>query len=139
MRKLISASFARLWRDNIFWALNIGMFGFALYYTSSYVFRLYNISAQDIRPTLDNSFFYFVFIIGLLCAVFAALFLGVEYGDGVIRNKLIVGRRRIEVYLANLLTVFTATLSFMAAWLLGAAAGFPLQGIFNSREFPSSE
>ena len=44
------------------------------------------------------------------------------------RNMLIAGYRRFEIYLANLLTVFCATLIVMAAWLLGALVGIPVLG-----------
>ena len=40
---------------------------------------------------------------GLISAIFTSLFIGSEYSDGTIRNKIIVGHSRIRIYLANLI------------------------------------
>jgi ABC-type transport system involved in multi-copper enzyme maturation permease subunit len=125
MRKLISANFARLWKDKVFW---IGAAAMMIYSAVYVIDHGRQAKKFNIAVILDEYYFFYAVIIGVFCAVFAALFIGRDYGDGTIRNKLIIGRRRFEIYLSNLLTVFTATLLVMAAWLTGALAGIPVLG-----------
>lgn len=70
---------------------------------------------------------------GIVLSVFCSLFIGTEYSDGTIRNKIIVGHTRTAVYLSNLVVCMTAgvfiCLSCVAASLL---VGIPLLGYFQS-------
>lgn len=78
---------------------------------------------------LDSIFFVYAMLIGLLTAVFLPLFLGAEYSDGTIRNKLAAGHTRTGVYLAGLTAaVLTAFLFCGVCILFTAAAGVPLLG-----------
>ena len=52
-------------------------------------------------------------MIGIIIAIFTGLFLGVEYSDGAIRNKITIGHKRINIYLSNLIVV-TATSLFVS-------------------------
>ena len=52
--------------------------------------------------TLESRFSWHLFIIGIVIAVFSAWFLGTEYSDGTIRNKIIAGNSRTKIYLASL-------------------------------------
>ena len=65
----------------------------------------------------------------LFAAVFTAMFIGREHGDGTMRNKLIVGYGRGAVYLSNLVVCLTANILCMLIGL-GAtmALGIPLLG-----------
>lgn len=62
-------------------------------------------------------------------AVFTGIFIGREYGDGTLRNKLIVGHGRCSLYLANLLVCAAANVTAM---LLSVgtvlAVGIPIMG-----------
>lgn len=49
-------------------------------------------------------------IVGIFAACFTGMFLGTEYSDGTLRNKLIVGLSRLDVYLSNLILSFCASL-----------------------------
>ena len=42
--------------------------------------------------------------IGLTSALFTAFFIGTEYSDGTMRNKLIAGHTRVSIYLSELLS-----------------------------------
>ena len=123
MRKLLSANFARLWRSKLFWG------GIIVMAALSVLLTWFNSEMSRNRGVwLDPYYFAYGPFVGIFCAAFAALFLGKEYSDGTVRNKLIAGCRRFEIYLANLITVFCATLMVMAAWLIGALAGIPVLG-----------
>ena len=82
---------------------------------------------------LDGIFYGYVYIAGIPVSVLAGLFLGVEYGDGTIRNKLIAGHKRSTVYLANFLAVFAASLMMSLAYIgVICAVGIPMFGGFRS-------
>ena len=63
-------------------------------------------------------------------AAFVSLFLGLEYQDGTLRNKLIVGHSRGHVYLSRLLVSVTGCFGILLAWALSALAGIPKLGWF---------
>ena len=76
--------------------------------------------------------FVYVTVIGILLAAFISLFIGTEYNDGTIRNKLVIGHTRSAIYLSNLIVCLAAgllmCLSFLCASLL---IGIPLLGPFS--------
>lgn len=82
MTKLLKAGFFRLKKDTIFWVflfLSIGIAGITLY-------RFYDINL----PKLDKLINEYIWYIGLLIAIFVSIFVGKEYSEGIIRNKIIV-------------------------------------------------
>lgn len=82
MTKLLKAGFFRLKKDTIFWVflfLSIGIAGITLY-------RFYDINL----PKLDRLINEYIWYIGLLMAIFVSIFVGKEYSEGIIRNKIIV-------------------------------------------------
>ncbi len=103
MRKLFSANFLRLFTSKVFWALEgvcaaVG----AIFYI------LAAINTRNIGEAwyLANSNYYFfleVIYIGFVMAVFSGFYVGTEYSDGTIRNKLSVGHSRKNIYLANMI------------------------------------
>lgn len=130
MRKLLSANFSRLWKNREFWIC----VGIAMLYAVIYLLNGCRMALRDISEFqyhLDDYYFHFAFSSGGICAIFCSLFLGTEYNDGTLRNKIVVGHTRTDVYLANLLTVFMASLLFLLAWCLGAMAGVPVLGLWQ--------
>jgi len=75
---------------------------------------------------LDGCLFEFVPIMGLIAAIFISLFIGSEYSDGTIRNKLVVGHSRMQIYLANLIVCSIACVLISLAYIVGffAFGGF---------------
>ncbi|MDE7328073.1 MAG: ABC transporter permease [Lachnospiraceae bacterium] len=84
---------------------------------------------------LEDYYFQFAMLIGLFAGVFTTLYLSVEYDDGVIRNKIIAGHARTEIYLSNLLLTFLASLFMMGLGLLGGLVGIPTFGMWNISGF----
>lgn len=77
----------------------------------------------------------------LVHGIFSVLFLGTEYSNGTVRNKLIVGHTRSDIYIANLITVITAgVIMFAIRWLItlsvGAALGMDFSG--SASAFPAA-
>lgn len=122
MRELFSAMLFRLRRSGIFWACCIaglliaGCIGLGNGFSDVHSQEMFN---EPLRP-LNVDVFEMTPILGFLAAVAVPLFLGAEYGDGAIRNKLIAGHRRENVYLANL---FVGTLAGWALLLCAALGG----------------
>lgn len=102
MIKLLKAGFFRLKKDVIFWLfifLTIGMAGFTL-------FRYLSNEGVYLDKILNE----FIMYIGLFIAIFVSIFVGKEYGQGIIRNKIIVGHSRISIFLSNLIISIVVSL-----------------------------
>ena len=81
--------------------------------------------------TLNADYFLFTggFFMMFAVAVFIGIFVGTDYSDGTIRNKIMVGHRRGSIYLANYVVCYAATLIFNFACIITVlAAGMLLFG-----------
>lgn len=129
MRKLLSANFSRLWKDKVFWICVGTMFVYAIVYMLNSCRQALALSEYDYR--IDDFYFQFAVTIGVFTALLASMFLGTEYSDGTIRNKMIVGHTRTHIYIANLITIFAATLLILLTWLIGALVAIPSLGVWK--------
>lgn len=100
MSKLLSAGFIRLRKDKIFWIALIFMFGAGVFFP---VMRYIDMQKSGYINNIDNGFFACALFIGVVMAVFCSLFIGTEYSDGTIRNKVVIGQKRTSIYLSNLI------------------------------------
>lgn len=132
MRNLLSAGFLRLRRSKSLWVCMAVMAGAGIFEAAAGWFAMMDFRAfgvPDAVVSLDSRYFIFPFLAGILMSAFCALFVGAEYSDGAIRNKLMAGHSRAAVYLSNLILCVTAgvllCLGYIAAVL---AAGCPLLG-----------
>lgn len=122
MQKLISAGVYRLSRNMAFWF-------FAAF--SAVCGALSAISTYINQPEMGQEYtiFGFSFFIPMFAAPFTAIILGTEFSDKTVRNKIIVGHTRAEVYFAYM-TV--SALASAAMCVLSAAVhfvvGLPLLG-----------
>ena len=128
MTNLLRANFFRMRRDHMFWTC----FGTVLVCSTVFMFFWCRDDIQHgFQTKLEQYYFNMALPLGLFTAVFAAMFLNAEYSEGTIRSKLTVGHTRREVYLAHFLTVLTASLFFVAAWLIGGCVGIPMVGAWE--------
>ena len=130
MRKLISADFCRLKRDKVFWIGTLAMLA------STVALMIFECQvalkdSSEFQYGLDYPYFRYAIIIGLPIAVYVSLFLGTEYSDGTIRNKLVVGHTRRDIYLSHLFTNIVGGLSMLLASLLGGLVGIPFLGTWK--------
>lgn len=131
MTRLLSANFLRLWRSKTFWASMSVSLGMGLFMVVD-SWRSAQASGGAWSSSVDAELFKYAAFIGILAAEFISLFLGTEYSDGAIRNKIAVGHSRVSIYLANLITGFAASLMCMAGYMLSClAVGAPLLGWFT--------
>ena len=128
MSRLLCADFAKLKKNRFFWLCIIGMIGFGLFMKIMEYITMQQYSGET--PSLDSMLSVYSMVIGFLTAAFVSLFVGTEYSDGTIRNKIIIGHSRASIYFSNLITCSAAGFFMCLAYLLPAlAAGIPLCGI----------
>ena len=69
------------------------------------------------------------YVFPIVLSILITLFIGIEYSDKTIRNKLVVGHSRSEVYLSNLIICLALSWAMYAVGVIVAiAAGVPLLG-----------
>lgn len=128
MCKLLSAGFMRLWKNKCFWICIIFMTALGVIIPAS---QYHNMVKYDALVNLDGTFFGYAMFIGLVSSVFVSLFVGTEYSDGTIRNKVIAGHKRAAVYLANLVLCICAGFLMCGAYMTAhLIVGIPLLGFF---------
>ena len=105
MYKLLNASFSRLRKNKIFLGLVILTIIIAAFMLiSEYLDKVKYSSVFGISSnTTDILLMKFINIIGFFIAIFTSLFVGAEYSDGTIRNKIVAGHSRKNIYLSNLI------------------------------------
>lgn len=126
MIKLFDAGFTRLRKNRLFWILSLFSIGLAFFmiYTRYSDMKTYH-DAIEVEQLMLN----YSTMIGIVIAIFTSLFLGVEYSDGTIRNKIIIGHKRIHIYLSNLIVVtITSLFSYLLFLGIIVAIGIPLFG-----------
>lgn len=121
MRNLLAADFARLRRSKSLWLICVlyGLFSLALSISGSA--SAAQMAARGYVVYAEEYFYAAVPGLGVLLGVFTSIFLGTEYSDGTLRNKLIAGRSRAAVYLSGFAASFAAGLLILLFWLAGAA------------------
>lgn len=125
MSKLLCANFSRLWRSKIFWLCTAAMLGLRV------LTIIMNCMHNESGRTFDEQYFRTLPYFSLCIAVFVSMFMGTEYSEQTIRNKVIVGHSKGEIFAANLLTCAAASAIFFIIWALSACAGVPFYGIDN--------
>ena len=129
MSKLLSANIMRLWKEKVFWIV------IAIAFALGAVIPI-SIKISEIRLGVYNSidpvFGQFAIFIGVVLAIFCSFFVGKEYSDGTIRNKIICGKKRSDIYLVNFLTCAMVGLMLCIAFFLPyLGIGIPLLGSFH--------
>lgn len=117
MRKLLSANFTRLWNSRVFWIGMSAMCGLGI----MAVIMRYRDILEDPNyayTTADGFWLLGGLYISVILSVFISLWLGTEYHDGTMRNKLTVGHTRGEIYAANWLTCTISSLIMHIGYIL---------------------
>ncbi|MCI8693291.1 MAG: ABC transporter permease subunit [Lachnospiraceae bacterium] len=130
MTKLLSANFLRLKKNKVFWGGLILMAAWGIFMPV----KLHMDAAEmNYADRVEDGFFACAMFVGIITAVFCSLFIGTEYNDGTMRNKIIVGGKRSAIYLAGAAVSCVAGLAMCAAYLLPyLCVGMPLMGAFSA-------
>ena len=131
MTKLLSANFRRLFRAPIFW---FGLVASCVYTLFGVINNFYYKGVMpDTVIKADHTLLPDGLILSLIVAVVVALFIGREYSDKTVRNKIITGHSRLSIYLSNLIVCSTAAAIYyvVPTLLIGLGLGAPLLGGFE--------
>ncbi len=133
MKRLFRANFVRLLRDKVFWISS----GILLIYAIVYMLNACRQERSGLVGThfLEDYYFQFAIFIGLFAAVFTTPYLSTEYSDGIMRNKIIGGHTRKNIYLSNLALSFLASLFMTFMGFLGGLVGIPTFGVWKISGF----
>lgn len=109
MSKLIYANLMRLIRSKVFWLSEIFLTGYSIFI---YAMGMINVRNNEMMINSGWTLYFFneMLFIHVVMAVFIPFFIGVEYSDGTIRNKITVGHTRTDIYLANVIVCYAAGL-----------------------------
>ncbi len=123
MTRLLRANFSRMFRSVEFavcaaFSLVMGFFNFL----SSCV-----IKSPSYQPTFERDLFGLSRVVIVVTAVFVSLFFGTE--NHLVRNRLMVGHRRGNVYGANWLTAFCGVFIINALSMLPYTVAAPFCGV----------
>ncbi len=122
MHKLLSAFFSRLKKDVIFWVVLV------VYSVLSLVSCLLTYQSSIQYPSdpvyVEDVLFNMIPALPFLCAAVIALFLGQEFDENTIRNKLTVGHTRTAIFFSAYAACTAASLALLVSTLIlsGAAA-----------------
>ena len=128
MRKLIIANFFRFRKDR-FSRCVVGIIVILSLVNVFNSARSYEAMADaGYILSLEDYYFNQAPLIGAFLALLISMFLGTEFSEGTIRNKLCIGHKRDEIFLSNFISCALATIALTAVWLLISALLFGLIG-----------
>ena len=126
MIKLLKANLARLWKNKVFWL------GFLVLNVFCIIQKIGLIQDTIEVHYLEETFWIQAYVLGIILSVFISLFIGAEYEYGTIRNKIISGYDRSEIYLANIFACIIAGWIMCTGCLISSLfVGVPFLGFFH--------
>ncbi len=128
MSKLFLANMNRLFKSKSFIITASAMLVLTIF---SILIDCNSNSKLELGKTFDDLYFRMLPNFSLYIAFFASMFIGTEYSDLTIRNKIVVGHSRPEVFTANLMTCTAASVIFFIIWAVSGCVGIPYFGIEN--------
>lgn len=133
MSKLLRANFHRLLKDKLFWTAVVFVAAEAVFLSVIMKINVSYGAEYGLDTVVLSAFGFSGFPLqGIIMAVVCSLFVGKEYAGGTIRNKLMIGRTRESVWLANLITCIAIGLVLVVAYILFALLfGLPMLGGFT--------
>lgn len=123
MSKLLRSNFARLWKSRIFWLgmlFATGLSALLVIVRSEDIKRYSEIYAnQDASyRNADGLIFLGGLYLIFAAAVLIGVFVGTEYSDGTLRNKLIIGHSRSSIYISNLITCIATDIMMHLTYII---------------------
>ena len=129
MSKLLRANFSRMKKDVGFWIITAAVLIISILEVINNAYIDATVYPEEGKTILNYLLFQTIPAMGMVYAIFIAMFIGKEYSNGTIRNKLIVGHTRANIYLANFITCLTGSLIIYSMIFIGSfGAGIPLLG-----------
>lgn len=113
MIKLLQSNFYRLKKSMTFWVLLI-----VIAYLGIFIYDNNNGLGSCDYNCIGKIIFGFNTFIFIIIPIFTSLFIGTEYSDGGIRNKIIKGHTRTNIYLANLITSIIVSFLYSIIYII---------------------
>lgn len=130
MNKLLSANFLRLRKNKCFWGGLIYMAVAGMIYP---FMRYIEMKNTEFIFYLEGGFTICALFTPIVLAIFCSLFVGREYSDGTIRNKIMIGHQRLDIYLTNLIVNIVVMFLFcLVYFIIYLCVGIPLLGFFHT-------
>lgn len=121
MSKLLRAEFACMWKNRTFWlcmASVAGMTGLLA-------------MIESVGSSPEYVIFEGYTYVSMMFFIFAGMYIGTEYSDSTIRNKIIAGHSRLSIYFANLIVCAVASMiMYLFSILVIAACAAAMQWKF---------
>ncbi len=130
MTELLRANGSRMGKNRVLWISLLAAVAMELFIVLNGC-RQAAMDTNGYEWSLDQFYFDAGPVLGLFFALVLGMFLGTEYSDGTLRNKLVVGHTRREVYLAHLVTGMGVAALFTAAVFLAGMVGIPGLGVWK--------
>lgn len=130
MSNLVSAGMRRLWKSKVFYLCLAAAMLLSAINTVSTIRNAIEYADDGYTIDIDESFFSFLPTLPIFISAFTSLFIGTEYSDGTIRNKVIVGHKRKDIYLSSLIVS-----EAVAMMLLAASYAIDFMGLFYFKGF----
>ena len=131
MIKLLRANMLRVVKSVTFWIF------LALYTLYPIIIALIQIDSYG-RISIEKMFSlnYGVEVVpmqGIFIALLSSILFCVDFHNGTLRNKIVVGHSKINIYLANLLTMIIISLTLSVIYIIVSfALGMPILGKFTT-------
>lgn len=137
MIKLLRANFARLFKDTAFLIVAGGTLGITIARIIDCAITNKKYAAlgeTDSGLTMKSVLFELMPAIGIFCAIFIAFYIGKEFSQNAMRNKIIAGHSRTNIYLSNFITCLAGSLILFAIIVSGSLClGIPLIGPWEGK------
>ena len=117
MRDLIAANFRRMFKNNLFWGCVLFMFFVAVVELVSSKIEALSGGGSAASSVLDSLLYDGALRLSVVMAVFVSVFVGTDYSDGTIRNKITLGHHRGSIFFANLIACVSAAVLMQATHL----------------------
>lgn len=129
MTRLLHAGFYRLKKNKVLGGCLLAIITYELFVLLS---QYRSMIKEGYEYTLDPLYFNFLALIGILTSILVSLFIGTDYHDGTIRNKLICGASRTSVYLSNFIMMASCGIfCVLTGYAVALGLGLPLFGSFE--------
>lgn len=134
MSNLFRAGMQRVKKDRWMWG---GIFVILAYCIFGCVSQYQDMIKYQTDRGVEDVILLFMLFPGITLAACISVFIGTEYSDGTIRNKIVTGQKRRDIYLSNfLLCIMEALITYVISGMVLCLVGIPLFGFFTR---PSSQ
>ena len=123
MNKLLSAEFMRLYKSFVFklcliFSAGLGVFAVIIRWLDirkhADTYAQLSVEYRNADGLIFVGSLYMIFAV----AVFVSIFVGTEYSDGTIRNKLTIGHKRSKIYFSKLIVCAAVTFTINILYIV---------------------